>query len=375
MKEQQRRSFRFPWWQPRSVAWWVYLALTGGGFALFATLLAPAIVRYPETALAGLSLSAPLVAFWWWFIRRPQIFGRIASRASVAALLWGAGAAVGPFALLGNESIIVAVGQHLGVDVAAAWGPAIAAPLTEEVGKTLGIVVVVLLARARMRTPMEGLMLGAYVGLGFMLAENFLYGFNATTINFGEYPLVATLIVYFARSLLLALLSHMVLTALAGAGLAYLWRHGHRARPVLGTTLIAASVVAHALWNSPLLENFALRMLVSVALVAGFWLVLKQVRRDEQRWLRDTLAPEVARGTVAQPYVDGVARSLRLRRKHRRDVGRAYGYAAEKYQAYLDGLLVDLADAVSVGDEATAALYREAIARSGRSSAAITSAT
>ncbi len=361
MKEQQRRSFTFSWWQPRSIAWWVYMMLTIGGFALFLALMTPAILDYPATAITGLVFSIGLIAFWWWFIRRPQIFGRISRRAAIAATLWGGGASVGAYALLGNESIIILVGQHMSLDVASAWGPAIAAPLTEEIGKTLGIVAVLLLARARMRTPMEGVMLGAYVGLGFMLVENFLYGFNATVINFGEYPLIATLTVYFARSMLLALLSHMLLTALAGAGLAYLWRYGHRARPGLGLGLIASAFVVHALWNSPLLDNLGLRILVSVALLGGFWALLKRVRNDEQQWLRETLASEVVRGTVPQPYVHGVAKSLRGRRKYRRAVGQAYGPQAEQYQAYLDGLLVDLADAVSVRDDAAAQLYRQAI--------------
>ena len=362
MKEQQRRAFAFAWWQPRSIAWWAYIVLTGGGFAFFILLMAPSILQYPATAVTGVVFSLALIAFWWWFIRRPQIFGRISGRAAAAATLWGGGAAVGAFALLGNESIIILVGQHLGLELASAWGAAIAAPLTEEIGKTLGIVAVLLLARARMRTPMEGLMLGAYVGLGFMLVENFLYGFNATAMNFGEYPLIATVGIYIARSLLLALLSHMLLTALAGAGLAYLWRWGVPARPLLGGGLILAAVGMHALWNSPLLENLGWRALVSVVLVAGFWAVLKRVRRDEQAWLRATLAPEVARGTVAQAYVHGVARSLHGRRRYRRAVGRAHGVHKEQYQAYLDGLLVDLADAVTVGDEASAQLYREAVA-------------
>lgn len=361
MKEIQRRYLHLAWWQPRNVAWWLWLALTVGGFALFMWLMWPSMTLMPGAAVTGLVMSAVLVVFWTWFIRRPQIFSRISSRAAWACVAWGAGAAVGSFAIIGNESIIAIVGQTTSVATAQTWGAGIAAPITEEIGKTLGVVVVLLVARSRIRTPMEGLFLGALVGLGFEVSENFLYGFNLSAINLGEEPVVATLFAYALRSVVFASISHMLLSALAGAGLAYLWTRQSPRRPWWGIALLTLAFGFHGLWNSPLLEPVWWRFLVAAVIPVTFYAAVKLARRHEQAWFRAVLAPEVARGTVAHAYVDAVAPSLRLRRKYRNEVGAAYGPRAVEYQKYLDGLLVDLADAVSVGDEASAAQYRAAV--------------
>jgi RsiW-degrading membrane proteinase PrsW (M82 family) len=315
----------------------------------------------PAAAVTGLLVSVGLVAIWLWLIRRPQIFGRISVRAVVVAMMWGAFAASGAYALNGNSSIIALLGQGASIDFAFAWGPAIAAPVTEEIAKVLGVVMVVLVARSRLRTPMEGAFLGAYVGLGFEVTENFAYGLNVVFAGFGENQVADVLSLYFARAGIFALVSHTILTAIAGAGLAYLWPAHGAARVRRGTALVLTAVALHALWNSPFLYAVGWRLAVAAAIPAAFYALVKTWRRDEQSWFRRVMAREVASGTVGQVYVDNVARSLRLRRRHTARVAATYGRHAEDYQHYLDGILVDLADAISAGDDSSAGAYRAAL--------------
>jgi len=364
VKHLRRRAFSLRWWQPANPAWWAWVLLTVAGLGYYGYSLFVGVLLLPLTAVTGLVVTVGLGAFWLWFIRRPQIFGRVSARAVVAALAWGGLAATGAFALLGNSAIIAIIGQGISIDLAFAWGPAIAAPLTEEVAKTLGVVIVVLMARSRLRTPMEGAFLGAYVGLGFELAENFLYGFNVVFMGFGESQVGDTLVVYLARAGIFALVSHTIFSAVAGAGIAYMWPAHGSPRMMRGAALVLTAVAVHGLWNSPLLLGLGWRFAVAAAIPTGFYWLVKTWRRDEQRWFRETLAPEVARGAIPQVYVDNVARSLRMRRKHVRAVVAAYGAHAGDYQRYLDGILVDLADAVSAGDIDSAAAYRAAVMQS-----------
>lgn len=364
MKELRRRSFALRWWQPANPAWWVWGVITLVGLGYFIYSIFFAVVILPLSAVTGFLVTAGVAAFWLWFIRRPQIFGRISARAIIAAFAWGAFAATGAFALEGNSAVIALLGQTASIDLAFAWGPAIAAPITEEIAKTLGVVLVVLVARSRLRTPMEGAFLGAYVGLGFEAGENFLYGFNVAFMGFGENQVGDTLLVLFARAGIFALVSHTIFSAVAGAGIAYLWPARGEPRLMRGAALVIAAVGIHALWNSPLLLGLGWRFAVAAAIPLAFYWLLKTWRRDEQRWFRDVLAPDVAAGFIPQAYVDNVAPSLRLRRRHRNAVEAAYGPHAGIYQRYLDAVMVDLADAVSAGDAESAARYRAAVMQS-----------
>ncbi len=363
MKTISRRIATVRAFNPRNLGWWVWAVPSVAGLVTFLILLWPAMGRYPLSGLTGLVLSVPYLVLWWFALRAMQIVTRIGRSGQWAAIFWGGGAAVGVYALPANGAIIEALGQTFGIDLANDWGAALAAPFTEETGKVLGVLAVLVAAKSWMRTPMDGLLIGGYVGLGFTLSENFLYGFNITVMNFGESPAVSTLVVYILRAGFFFPISHTIFTALAGAGIGFLL-----ARPVarngwLALLCLTAAYGTHFLWNSPLLSNLPLRFLVAAAVPFVMWLGVHVARKAEYRWYLAALLPEVQLNPSLGRYVGVVRPTLIQRLKYRSGVGRHFGTLGKQFQRELEGLLVDLADARDAGDEAEAARLRALVAQ------------
>ena len=65
----------------------------------------------------------------------------------------------------------------------------------------LGVVVLVLIARDQFDTPLDGMVYGALVGLGFQVVENFIYCMNAIELAGGVREVVPVLGVFLVRSL------------------------------------------------------------------------------------------------------------------------------------------------------------------------------
>jgi len=166
--------------------------------------------------------------------------------------LWGAAGATA-IAAPGNA----AVEAVLSPDVAVVFGPAISAPIVEELAKGAALLAVFLasgwVARrigvAEFDGPVDGMVYGAAVGLGFAFAENNVYFLNEA---YETGNLVAGLQVLELREgfLNLQTLSHGVYSAAFGAGLGLAtWSRTPGARigfPLLG---LALAMALHALHN------------------------------------------------------------------------------------------------------------------------------
>lgn len=321
--------------------------------------LAPGWRDFPTAGITALVLTVPLAVAWWWLIRLPQLWARIAPSGAVAAITWGALVATGIYALQSNAALITVLGQRVGIDTAQAWGPALIAPLTEEVGKAMGIGVVLLAAGQRLRTPMDAALLGAFAGLGFTLTENVLYAFNIAYVNLGENELVSTALIYFLRAVVFGAVSHAAFSAFVGAGLGLLAVGHSRWRVPLGVALIALGPVLHGLWNSPLLGPLWLRIAYLAVVPLIVWAVLRALRRSEYLWFRAVLSAPGALGAIPPAYLDAVRPTWWQRRTYRASVARAYGHGAMASQRVIEAGLSDLADAVDMGDHAAAATLRE----------------
>jgi len=171
-----------------------------------------------------------------------------------SAFAWGALVAT-PIALVANRSAQAVMTNVWGVEVPGGWAPAVVAPVTEEILKALGVVVVVLVARPQVTTVLDGIVYGAFVGLGFQVAENFVYTTDALTGGlFGAEPGHVVVDLFVLRGLELGLWSHVVYGALGGFGIAYLVVETGRSR-IQRVVVCAASLLAawglHALWNAP----------------------------------------------------------------------------------------------------------------------------
>jgi protease PrsW len=358
MRELTRMRFAVGWWSPRRAGWWLLVAAAGLGAVWVGQGLAPGWRDFPAVGITSLVFTIPLAVAWWWLLRIPQLWSRIAPSGAVAAIVWGAFAAAGVYALPANGALITVIGQRLGVDTAQAWGAAMVAPLTEETGKVMVIGVVLLAAGQRLRTPMDGALLGAFGGLGFTLTEDVLYAFNIAYVNLGENEVISTTVIYFVRAVLFGAVSHAAFSAFVGAGLGFLIVGRSRSRVPVGLALMALGPALHGLWNSPWLVSLWLRGLYLVVVPFTVWIVIRIIRGSEFLWFRQVLSAPGALGAIPPEYLGVVRPTWWQRRKYRASVVRAYGYAALASQRAIEAEFTDLADAVDVGDEAAVAQIR-----------------
>jgi hypothetical protein len=164
---------------------------------------------------------------------------------------WGA---IGAVAIAAPAN--TAIEDILSEDVALVWGPAISAPLVEEVAKGVALLVAFLVSRRLSRRsavpefdgPTDGMVYGAAVGLGFAFAENNWY-FLQSAYDLGVSGGLGVLD-YREGFLNLNTLSHAVYTGTFGAalGLAFWSRSTMRAVGVALFGLLLAALM-HAIHN------------------------------------------------------------------------------------------------------------------------------
>lgn len=178
-------------------------------------------------------------------------------RATVAVLatVWGLLAATG-VAAYANTGMGGLWGQILGYETAGDWTAALTAPLNEELLKLAGVVVIAVAFPRALRGPVDGFILGALVGLGFEVTENFLYALNSVSLSGALAPATSVSDSTVVRVVLTGLGSHWAMTAIAGTAVGVLaavdWRPGlRRALGALGLVLLA--MLGHFFFDSPLL--------------------------------------------------------------------------------------------------------------------------
>jgi RsiW-degrading membrane proteinase PrsW (M82 family) len=308
-------------------------------------------------ALYGLPLLAAILAVDY-FEREPAWLVAFAA-------VWGGLVATG-LALTANEAVQSILTTTEGADVAAQWGAAIAGPTNEELLKGLGVIVATLLATRRMRSPVDGFILGAVVGLGFQVVEDIVYTANVMAV--GQDPAAAISQMFLLRGVFGGLWSHAVYTGLFGLGLGYAltrpaWSLPRRAAAVVGG--FAAAWSLHFLWNSPLLVDSTDWRLVVVKGLPALLLLLALLQRA-QRADSGVFLPALA--AVGTPLVatDGEIAALadrrsraRARRAARATAGRSGARAVRRLQR----AQADLAVALTEGDRVGLARAREALAQ------------
>ena len=360
MREIRRRRFAVGF-APRRAGWWLLVVACVTGAAMTVSALWPGVETFPVAALWGLGFTLPLLVGWWWLLRLPQLWSRISRSGAVAAILWGATAAAGICALPANGALFTTLGQRAGVDFAHNWGAALIAPLTEETAKALGIVVVLLAARQRLRTPMDAALLGAFSAVGFTATEDLLYALNIAYLNLGENEAISTTVIYAARAVIFGPASHVVFSAAVGAGIGVLAKGRRRGRIPTGLALVALGAGLHFLWNSPWLDSLWSRFAYLLVVPFAMWLLLRYLRTEEHKWFVEVLARPGALGVVPEAYVAAVGRTWWKRHAYRSSVVKSFGPTAMEPQRMLEAELTDLADAVDVGDDAAAESIRTSL--------------
>jgi RsiW-degrading membrane proteinase PrsW (M82 family) len=232
----------------------------------------------------------------WWLDR----YEKEPAHLLVVTFLWGAL----PAALLA-VTLDLALDWPLGAvgDPMEEWRRArLLTPAIEELVKGAALVSLVLWRRAEFNGVLDGIIYGAFVGLGFALTENLLI----FAVAFSGEGLQPGLILVALRAVLFGL-NHPLFSAIFGASLGWALYHrggwGRVGVPVLGLTLaIALHLLHNALaagqWNSAWGLPLALVADWSgLALIAALVLL---AWANERRWLVDGLRDEVRLGTITE---------------------------------------------------------------------------
>ncbi len=186
------------------------------------------------------------------------------------------------------------------------------APITEELFKGLGVLLVFLLWRYEFDGLFDGIIYGSLVGFGFAAIENVLYFMSGEALG----ALILMRAFVFG-------LNHALFTSLTGIGFGVA-RHARSAllrytAPLLG---LIAAIGAHSLHNTSLLLASEMEGLICLALVADwggvlfvFVIMLLALRRERQ-WIITQLKDEVARQTLTNAQFEAaysIGRRLRVR--------------------------------------------------------------
>jgi len=288
---------------------------------------------------------------WVWFLQSRDRFGRQTFRVAATGFFWGGLIATFVVALPANAAMLSLLGKVFGDGVGLSWAAAFTAPFVEETAKGLGIVVVVLLARSHVRTAYDGFVIGAFVGLGFQVFEDWLYTVQGAEAAFGANQVQSAFAVVWARGGYLSFASHAAYSALVGAGIG--WWIQNRGRG-LGVQLpraalfIGLAFFIHGLWDFFAFEGLKLAFPLMIITVVVFVVVTgRWTQRQERPWMHDLLAPELASGLIEDAELDALVGTPHDRRKLAHEMAGGHGRAGRKAAKHVLDAEMDLAEALA----------------------------
>ena len=321
----------FQWSNP--ALWLLALLLLGG-----ALIILDQLVGFLSYSPSGFALSWLLLLIYaipvFLLVYTLDLYEREPISLVVAALIWG-GIGATALSIFGNTGWGLVVVNLFGPEFAQNWVAALTAPWIEEVFKALGIVLIYLIARREIDDIMDGFVYGAMVGLGFTLVEDVFYFMGA----FGG-DVAGVLTGFYLRVIAGGLYGHVLYSALAGMGIAYFVTRkgfvpeGKRWGVVIGLFLIA--VLAHVLWNSPLLDFFPeepwegvdwLVILFATAvkglpLLIFVILMVRLAHRREHLWLQAALETEAGKPGLTREELDALDHPADRRRARKEAAAR-----------------------------------------------------
>src|ERR1700758_1686882 len=310
----------FTFYQPRNCAFWGYLMLVGIGIFVFLSTLAREYDAYGEAIALAVTSFAIYAALFWWFTQYIDHYAKLPAKLMAVAFLWGGFAAIA-MAANANSAIIALYGKVFGQVWALNWGPGLVAPFTEETAKGSGLLLLIALAPRQVRTAFDGLILGAFIGLGFQIVEVISYAMTSAGTQFGANQIGASIGTIVLR-MVSGVAAHILYSAIFCAGLVYLLGRPAEPRKVgRGLLLIAIPMLLHGVWDS--LGSIAggsglalLGLLVAVvvlAIVIGVQVYKLTVQR-ERDFVRDVMTPEAARNVISGLELDAVAGNRKARK-------------------------------------------------------------
>ena len=339
----------------RLPAFWLVVAALTAGAARMAQILGRFLTAYPRATVTALVLFALLAVPFWLFVSALDFLEREPTALLVLAVAWGALVATS-VSIPGSTALEDLIAKLGSPGLAADWGAALAGPTVEETAKTLGVVAVVLVARAQVNSILDGIVYGALVGLGFQIVEDVVFALAAVALA-GQGDRVQPVIdTFLLRGFLSGVWSHTLFGALAGAGIGFLVvRRDRRPAVRLGVAVLAvlAAWASHVLWNSPIFRDGlgnGPSGLVLVLLVKGLpplvlvLLIVRRVHDREADYYVGRLAalqdPDLITGGELAVLGSGTRRAAA--RRHAAGTGRQAGAAVRRLQRAQARLAVEL---------------------------------
>ncbi|WP_127500791.1 PrsW family intramembrane metalloprotease [Actinoplanes solisilvae] len=314
---------RFKLIQPHNPAFWVYVIGVGLGAVGLIKYFGPAFGTYRLAVTSGIIFFGIYLIPWLLFLRRQNRYTAQPAGLLGAGFLWGGVAATFWIALPANTALLEIWTKLLGPTGAGTWGAGLSAPINEEWGKALGLILLIALAPRLVRSAYDGFIIGAFIGLGFQVFEDVLYAYNNATSSFGVGQLESSLFILAVRGFV-GITSHALFSAVFCAGVMWiLGRTPGERRVGRGVAACLAAMFLHFAWD----DAAGLFQGVTFLLIAGPYLILMPlaivvllvVRRlassKERLWMRELLAPEVESGVIDQPLLDAVS-GLHKDRRH-----------------------------------------------------------
>jgi hypothetical protein len=173
------------------------------------------------------------------------------------------------------------------------------------------VLLLLTLAPRLIRSPFDGLIVGAFVGLGFQISEDISYAWIGAADAFNDVGAARSTIV--VRSLS-SIPSHWMYTGIFGAGLVwFVGRPDFPPRRWLGAGLMLGAMLLHGLWDASAaiggnsIFGWFVPAAVAGTLITLFIWVYNASEPIEREWMRELMAPEVANGVVTPAELDALA--------------------------------------------------------------------
>ncbi|THV41558.1 PrsW family intramembrane metalloprotease [Glycomyces buryatensis] len=264
----------------------------------------PVGLAYPRAGTCALLLFSLFALPFWWLRRRLAEHLSVPGAALAVVAVWGATVAV-MTSLYGSNAVRGLLATAGGPAWAGQWSPVLGAPVVEEVVKAAGVVLGVAIVWDRVRGVLDGVVLGAFCGVGFQIVEGYAFAMSSTVLNRAGDVVEPVVAVFVVRGVLAGLWSHAVFTAIVGAGIAYAATRKTRRSGWVAAASLVGVIALHALWNSPLgRDGFGLGAVGVLAAVAAKGLPAVLIVVWIIRWAKRNEAPAAALSGAAEGFAD-----------------------------------------------------------------------
>jgi len=344
------QPFRF--FQPHNLAFWVYVLGVGGGALSMVRYFGSGAGLYRPALAGGVLLFGIYLVPWLLLLRSQNRYTKQPAGLLATGFFWGGIAATFWIALPANTALLEIWTKVGGTSFAANWGAGLTAPINEEWGKALGLVLLIGLAPRLVRSAYDGFIIGAFIGLGFEVFEDVLYVFNGAVQSFGVDEAGTSLQLFLVRGAS-GIVSHALFSAIFCAGLMWILGRVPGERNVLrGVLTMLLAMVFHFTWDDvtglgagSVLVIVLPFVLAPIELAALFY-VLRHAARQERVWTRELLEPEVETGAIDPALLDAVSGLRRDRKRYRKQLH------SRRRSRHLIEAASDLAHEIAVADGA-----------------------